>query len=242
MRNPRSWPLFAALVLLVPGLRAQQMTAPPASRPDSAAPRRAYEEQRAALVKALQEAQDQLVQLRVERVQLEARVDSALAHTLARRAELLLLSPEQTALLALDSALALAQDAMLAQRDRMQALGEAVRHRTGAVLVVLLRADSAPPGALGPVALEVDGVGAAERAYSAISAGALQHGAVDELYRAEVLPAAHAVTLTATVAGHAVRAEVTVAVESAAVTYVQFTVRDGQVAPRTWTSRGTPPF
>lgn len=116
---------------------------------DSAAQQQAYEGQRGALVKELQDTQDKLGDLRSQRVRLEARIENVLAETMQKRTQQLLVSKEETALLQLDGVLANAQDNMVAQRDRMRALGDAVRRRAGAVLVVTLRADSAAPGSLG---------------------------------------------------------------------------------------------
>lgn len=220
-------------------VRAQQPTQAPA---DSVTQQQAYESRRAALVKELQATQDQLSQLREERVALEARVDSALALTLEKRASMLLMSPEQNALVRLDATLSSAQDEMLAQRDRMQALGDAVRARAGALLVVLFRADSAQGAALGPVALSVDDAPAVTRTYSATAADALRQGAVDQLYRSEVLPTTHTVSASVTIGGQTVTQGLNVNAQRETVTYVQFTIRNGQLVPSTWTSQGTAPF
>lgn len=227
------------LVMAPVAARAQQPAQAPA---DSVTQQQAYEARRAALVKQLQETQDQLSQLREERVALEARVDSALALTLEKRASMLLMSSEQNALAQLDATLSSAQDEMLAQRDRMQALGDAVRQRAGAVLVVLFRADSAQGASLGPVALAVDDAPAATRTYSATAAEALQQGAVDQLYRSEVLPTTHTVSASVTIAGQTVTQGLNVNARRETVTYVQFTIRNGQLVPSTWTSQGTTPF
>ncbi|HEY9479581.1 MAG TPA: hypothetical protein VIP79_05810 [Gemmatimonadaceae bacterium] len=203
---------------------------------------RVYEERRAQLVQQLQEAQSELSELRSDRVRVEARVDNAYAESLQRRAQLLLMSPEQSALLQLDSMLASAQDRMQDQRDRMQSLGDAVRRRSGAVLVVLLGADSLPPGGLGAVKVVLDSSGAIDRGYSQLAVEALQHGAVDEIYRGEVLPTSHDVWITAAIGGQQVERRVSVTASEGVVTYLQFSVRNGQLVPRTWTSRGTSPF
>ena len=200
-----------------------------------------YEAQRAALVKQLQSTQDQLSQLRSQRVALEAEIDNALAQATEKRASQLLMSSEQDALVKLDRTLAEAQDNMQAQRDRMSALGDAVKRRTGAVLVVLLRADSttAAPSAS---ELSLDGGPPDTRTYSAVATQALQQGAVDELFRGAVLPVAHTVDVKVTLGGQPVAGRVTVDAKSDVVTYLEFVVRNGQVVPRTWTSQGTTPF
>ena len=203
---------------------------------------RVYEERRAQLVQQLHEAQSELSELRSDRVRVEARVDNVYAQSLERRARTLLMSPEQSALLQLDSMLASAQDRMQDQRDRMQALGDAVRRRSGAVLVILLGADSLPDGGLGAVKVVLDSSGTIDRGYSQIALEALQHGAVDEIYRGEVLPTSHEVWMTATIGGQPVERRVSVAVKEGTVTYLQFSVHNGQLVPRTWTSRGTSPF
>lgn len=203
---------------------------------------RVYEERRAQLVQQLNEAQSELSQLRSDRVRVEARVDNVYAKSLEQRARTLLMSPEQNALLQLDSMLASAQDRMQDQRDRMQSLGDAVRRRTGAVLVVLLGADSLPDGGLGSVKVVLDSAGTVERDYSQVAIEALQHGAVDEIYRGEVLPTSHDVWITAAIGGHEVERRASVEVAEGMVTYLQFSVRNGQIVPSTWTSRGTSPF
>jgi hypothetical protein len=201
-----------------------------------------YEERRAQLVQQLREAQSELSELRSDRVRVEARVDNAYAQSLEQRARMLLLSPEQGALLQLDSMLASAQDRMQEQRDRMQSLGDAVRRRSGAVLVVLLSADSLPAGGLGDVKVVIDSSGAISRGYSPIAIEALQHGAVDQIYRGEVLPTSHDVWLIASIGGQQVERRVSIAAKEGTVTYLQFSVRNGQLVPSTWTSQGTSPF
>jgi hypothetical protein len=211
-------------------------------RADSAAQENAYDARRAAMVKELQDTQNKLSELRSQRVRLEARIENVLAATMQRRTQQLLLSKEQTALLQLDGVLASAQDNMMAQRDRMRSLGDAVRRRTGAVLVVMLRADSTPPGTLGEASLQIDNVVATTRSYSQTAALALQTGAVDPLFRSEILPATHTIELRLSLGGQSVTQGLNVNAAAATVTYVQFTVRDGQLVPTTWTSRGTTPF
>jgi hypothetical protein len=211
-------------------------------RADSAAQEDAYDARRAVMVKELQDTQNKLSELRSQRVRLEARIENVLAATMQRRTQQLLLSKEQTALLQLDGVLASAQDNMMAQRDRMRSLGDAVRRRTGAVLVVMLRADSTPPGTLGEASLQIDNVVATTRSYSQTAALALQTGAVDPLFRSEILPATHTIELRLSLGGQSVMQGLNVNAAAETVTYVQFTVRDGQLVPTTWTSRGTTPF
>jgi hypothetical protein len=80
------------------------------------------------------------------------------------------------------------------------------------------------------------------RTYSAIATQALSQGAVDELFRSAVLPVAHTVDVKVTVNGQPVTARANVTAQVNVVTYLQFTVRNGQVVPNTWTSQGTTPF
>lgn len=209
---------------------------------DSAAQAQAYEARRGALVKELQDTQDKLGDLRSQRVQLEARIENVLAQAMQKRTQQLLVSKEETALLQLDGVLANAQDNMVAQRDRMRALGDAVRRRAGAVLVVTLRADSAGPGSLGTASLQIDNVVASTRTYTPALEAALQTGAVDPLFRSEVLPSTHTVELTLVLAGQSLKQSLNVDALTETVTYIQFTVRNGQLVPSTWTSRGTTPF
>ena len=238
MRIERTWCVALALSMSAPGmLRAQ--TATPA---DTSLGAQAYEARRAELVKELQGTQDQLSQLRGERVQLEARIDNALALSSQRRARELLMSNEQDALLKLDAVLNSAQESMLAQRDRMRSLGDAVRRRTGSVLIVLLRADSGQTLSLGAAELKVDDGTALQRSYSATAAGALQQGAVDMLFRSEVLPTTHMVKLQLALGGQPVTQTVNVDAKGETVTYVQFAIRGGQLVPSSWTSQGTTPF
>lgn len=232
--------LVLTVGLLMPAVAQAQQT--DSMRADSAAQQQAYENRRGTLVKELQDTQDKLSDLRSQRVRLEARIENVLAETMQRRTQQLLVSKEQTALLQLDGVLASAQDNMVAQRDRMRALGDAVRRRAGAVLVVTLRADSAAPGSLGDASLQIDNMVATTRTYSQAAVQALQTGAVDPLYRSEVLPSTHTVELHLTLAGQPVVQGINVNAVAETVTYVEFTVRNGQLVPTTWTSRGTTPF
>src|SRR5262249_41986685 len=184
--------VLSLLALLVPAAAFAQ------TKTDSATMEKAYEEKRAALLKDLQTTQDSLGSLRSQRVRLEARIDNVLAQSTASRAQQLMLSGDLNALLQLDAVLAQAQDNMTQQRDRMVALGDAVRKRSGAVLVVLFRADSAPVGAASSVQLTIDNAPAATHDYTSSMATALSQGAVDELYRADMLPTVHTVQASAT--------------------------------------------
>ena len=236
----RDYLLVMTFGLGLPAVASAQQT--DSIKADSASQEQAYEAKRGALVKDLQDTQDKLGDLRSQRVRLEARIENVLAQTMQRRTQQLLVSKEETALLQLDGVLANAQDNMVAQRDRMRALGDAVRRRAGAVLVVTLRADSAGPGSLGNASLEIDNVVASTRTYTVATEQALQTGAVDPLFRSEVLPSTHTVELSLVFGGQTLKQGLNVETLTETVTYIQFTVRNGQLVPSTWTSRGTTPF
>jgi hypothetical protein len=235
MPTPRLRWLLLALMLAAPAAaRAQDTTQSPS--------RQAYDARRQQLVEELQQTQEQLSQIRAQRVALQARIENFVATSMQQRAQQLLMSNEQTALQQLDAMLSSAQDNLTSQRDRVRSLGEAVRRGTGAVLVILLRADSSQAQTLGALELMVDSAVAATRTYTATANSALQVGAVDQLFRADVLPTPHSVKLQITVNGSPLTQTVEVPAQSETVTYLQFAVRNGQLVPTTWTSKGTTPF
>ena len=203
----------------------------------------AYAQKRQELVKELEEAQRALADLRGQRVQLQARIENVIANMMQQRAQALLMSNEMNALQQLDAVLTSSQDNLLAQRDRFTTISDAVRRRSGAMLVVLLRADSSTTSQLlNQATLSVDNAQVESRNYTVMSNNAMSMGAVDQLYRANVLPTAHTVTIQLTVNGQPQTQTVNVAAQGETVTYVQFAVRNGQVVATTWTSRGTTPF
>ena len=224
------------------GLLAAPPVAAGAQAPERTPQQAAYEQRRAQLTREIEETQRHLTELRTQRVALQARLENAIARDLQNRTQQLLMSEEQGALRGIDSILVLAQDNLIDQRKRFRALGDAVRRRTGAVLVVLLRADSSAAQALGGVELSVNNGVVATRSYSAEANRALTMGAVDQLYRSDVLPTRHAVRVQVTVNGQPLTQSVDVNAQGETVTYVQFAVRNGQLVPSTWTSRGTTPF
>ena len=202
-----------------------------------------YKERRAQLVKELENTQQQLGEVRGQRLQLQARIENVIAQIMQQRTQTLLLSNEASSLQQLDAILTASQDNLLAQRDRFSAIGDALKRRAGSVLVVLLRADSVPAQqALSSASLSIDNTPAESRTYSVTANNALFMGAVDQIYRANVLPTAHSVTLQATVNGQPLTQTVNINAAGESVTYVQFAVRNGQLIPTTWTSRGTTPF
>jgi septal ring factor EnvC (AmiA/AmiB activator) len=209
----------------------------------SDAAQQAYRDKREQLLKELEQTQQQLADIRNQRVELQARIEAVIAQMMQQRAQQLLLSNETNALQQLDAMLTSSQDNLLAQRDRFLAIGDAVRRRTGAVMVVLMRADSSTSAQeIGAVTLTIDGAAADTRTYTTASNEALRIGAVDQLYRANVLPASHTVSLNVTVGGQTLTQQVNVTAATEAVTYVQFALRNGVLTPTTWSSRGTTPF
>ena len=204
----------------------------------------AYQSKRQELVKELQQAQAQLADIRSQRVQLQARIENVIAQMMQQRAQALLMSNEMNALQQLDAMLTSSQDNLVEQRDRFTTIANAVRRRSGSVLVVLLRADSSagPSQILGAAALQVDNAPVENRNYTVTSNGALRMGAVDQLYRGDVLPTSHTVSINVTVNGQPMTQTMNVSAAGETVTYVQFAVRNGQVVATTWTSRGTTPF
>ena len=204
----------------------------------------AYKQKREELVKELEQAQAQLADIRAQRVQLQARIENVIAQMMQQRAQALLMSNEMNALQQLDAMLTSSQDNLVEQRDRFTTIANAVRRRSGSVLVVLLRADSStgPGQILGATTLNVDNAPVESRTYTVTANGALRMGAVDQLYRADVLPTSHTVAINITVNGQPMTQSVNVSAAGETVTYVQFAVRNGQVVPTTWTSRGTTPF
>lgn len=202
----------------------------------------AYRSKREQLMKELEQTQSQLTEVRGQRVQLQTRIEAVIAQMMKQRAEALLLSNETAALQQLDAVLTSSQDNLLAQRDRFASISDAVRRRTGAVLVVLLRADSSGTQSLTAASVSVNGAAVDTRTYTAAASNALGVGAVDQLYRSGVLPTQHTVSLSVTVNGAPVTSDIAVTASPETVTYVQFAVRNGQVTATTWASRGTTPF
>ena len=201
-----------------------------------------YKARREQLAKELEATEKLLADTKAQRVQLQARVENLIAQAMQERAQTLLLSNEQTALQQLDALISTSQDNLLAQRERFAALSDAVAARTGATLIVLLRADSSGAQTVQSAVVTVDSVAGQPRTYSAQASNALSRGAVDQVYRAPVVAANHSVAIQVTVDGRPVAGSATVPAARQAVTYVQFVVRNGQVTSSTWTSRGTGPF
>lgn len=218
---------------------ALTFAAPLSARAQSDADYKAKKEQ---LSKELEATQKALADAKGQRAQLQARVESLIAQAMQERAQALLLSNEQTALQQLDALLSTSQDNLSAQRDRFALLSDAISTRSGATLVILLRADSSQAQNVQAATATVDSVAAQPRTYNAKASGALARGAVDQLYRAPVVPADHSVTVQITVDGRTLTSSANVAAAKQATTYVQFVVRNGQVTSTSWTSQGGGPF
>ena len=202
----------------------------------------AYKAKREQLAKELEQTQKELADAKGQRAQLQARVESLIAQAMQERAQALLLSNEQTSLQQLDALLSTAQTNLASQRERFSLISDAVNARTGATLIVLLRADSSQTGSVQSAVVTVDSVASQPRTYSGQASGALARGAVDELYKSPVVPADHAVSVQISVDGKTLTSSTTVPTTRQAVTYVQFLVRNGQVTSSTWTNKGTGPF
>jgi hypothetical protein len=209
----------------------------------AAAAEQEYLTKRQAELNDIRSAERKLAELRSERIKLESRVESVAAKASEARASQLLLSHETTALRSLDSVLTASQDNLLAQRDRFLSLGEAVRRRAAAELVVVIRVDSsAQVQRIDNISVQVDSAPAVVRHYTAGAVDALNAGAVDEAYHSNVLPATHTISATAVVNGASLTKAANVDVPTAAITYVQFAVRNGQLVLSTWSNRsGTSP-
>src|SRR5688572_5535663 len=127
-----------------------------------------YKARREQLAKELEATQKALAEAKGQRAQLQARVESLIAQAMQERAQALLLSNEQTALQQLDALLSTSQGNLGAQRDRFATLSDAIASRSGATLVVLLRADSSQSQQnVQSAVVTVDSVAAQPRTYNA---------------------------------------------------------------------------
>ena len=230
------WSVVLGLVGLVgTAARAQQSSSPP---PDSTNTQ-TYSDRRKAILDDIKSSQRKLDDLRVERLQLESRVEAVAGKVAEQRVNTLLMSHETYALRQLDSLLTVSQDVLLAQRDRFLTLGDAVRRRAGAELIIVFRADSASTltQRIDSVSVRIDDGAGATRAYSLLANSALASGAVDELYRSNVLPSPHTVSVTVGLNGGTQSQSVRVDAAAGASTYVQFAVRNGQLVQATWSNK-----
>jgi hypothetical protein len=231
MRRATTWSV--ALLLGVVGGQAGAQTATPPDTTNT----QTYSERRKAILDDIKASQRKLDDLRVERLQLESRVEAVAGKVAEDRVNTLLMSRETYALRQLDSLLTVSQDVLLSQRDRFLTLGDAVRRRAGAELIIVFRADSgASSQHIDSVSVRIDDGAGVSRQYSLLANTALANGAVDELYRSNVLPSPHSVTVVAGINGQTQTQSLHVDAAAGASTYVQFAVRNGQLVQTTWSS------
>jgi hypothetical protein len=179
---------------------------------------------------------DSLEAARRQRLALEAQVERQLASGIAERARTLAMSNEAAALQRLEALLDSAQARLLAQRDRIRVLRDAARLGDKAILVVLVRSDVAPDGELGASVL-LDGAQAKMTAIPAERTRSMGSGTAEELYRGEVTPSTHRVTLAVTGRGLNLTESLSFPVNPREVRYVEFAIRSGRLVPTTWTAR-----
>jgi hypothetical protein len=232
MRRAIIWTVVPLLGVVGSHVRAQSSTPPDTTNTQP------YTERRKAILDDIKSSQHKLDDLRVERLQLESRVEAVAGKVAEQRVNTLLMSRETYALRQLDSLLTISQDVLLAQRDRFLTLGDAVRRRAGAELVIVFRADSAPAlQRIDSVSVRIDDGAGTARRYSMLANSALANGAVDELYRSNVLPAPHQVTVVVGFGGQTQTQSARIDAAAGASTYVQFAVRNGQLVQTTWSNR-----
>jgi hypothetical protein len=71
-------------------------------------------------------------------------------------------------------------------------------------------------------------------------AKSLLAGSADELYRGEVTPQEHKIVVSVAARGLSVSEVVTMPMALGEIRYVEFAIKNGQLVPTSWTSRGTP--
>jgi hypothetical protein len=235
MTRAITWSVVLLVGVVGTAARAQQSSSPP---PDSTNTQ-TYSDRRKAILDDIKSSQRKLDDLRVERLQLESRVEAVAGKVAEQRVNTLLMSHETYALRQLDSLLTVSQDVLLAQRDRFLTLGDAVRRRAGAELIITFRADSASTltQRIDSVSVKIDDGAGSSRVYSLLANSALASGAVDELYRSNVLPSPHTVSVTVGLNGGMQTQSVRVDAAAGASTYVQFAVRGGQLVQATWSNK-----
>ncbi len=201
-----------------------------------------YQQKRAELMKQLDSTQHAFSQLQQQRLHMAAQIENVMSEVAEARAQTLALSSEQNTLKQIDSLLLATQDNLAGQRDRLTTLGNAVRDRAGAMLVVLFRSDSSGGTPVQSATLSIDGGSTSQRTYSDVANSAMKIGAVDEVFRGNVLPVSHTLTFVANVNGKPLTSTATVSASGQSVTYIQFALRNGQLVETSWSSRGTTPF
>jgi hypothetical protein len=216
--------LALALAALSVSASAQQKPTPP-PKEDAA--------------KALKALQDQIDLTRKQRLELEAQAERTLSIEVGERAKRLAMGGEAGALQKLEFLLDSAQARLLVQRDRIRLLKDAsATNQQTAVLVVLLRADALPAGEMS-AAVWMDGKETRTVNFTADRAKSVAAGAADELYRADIAPAAHTVLLQFAARGLVAGETIAIPAAPNQVTYVEFVIKARKMTATTWTSRAT---
>lgn len=181
---------------------------------------------------------DSLEAARRQRLALEAALERELAAGIAERAKSLGLGDDAAALPRLEAMLDSAQARLRVQRDRLQMLRDAATTTEKVVLVVLFKAEDALEGDMNAVVV-IDGEQHRLQAMTPELMASLRGGAAHELYRGEVAPVEHKVSVSVTGRGLTVGETVALPISPREVRYVEFTLRGGRLVHNTWTS-GTP--
>lgn len=219
-------PLLLSLLLCLPLAAQQKPTQPPPSEKDAA--------------KALRTLRDQIETMRKQRLELEAQAERTLSIEVGERAKRLAMGGEAGALQKLEFLLDSAQARLIVQRDRIRVLKDvASTNERAAVVVVLIRADALPAGAM-TAALAVDGNPMRTVRFTPERAKAVVAGAADELYRAEIAPTGHTLKLDVTGQGLTAGESITIPAAPNQVTYVEFVIKARKMTASTWTNRATP--
>lgn len=182
--------------------------------------------------------QDSLDAARRQRMALEATLERQLATGTVERARALAISNEANALQQLEALLDSAQARLVLQRDRIRLLKDAVNQTDKAYLVILFRADALPAGTVDVLAV-VDGESQKIFTLSGERVRTLAAGAAEEVFRSEVTPTAHRLSLSVAGRGLAVAAPFSVAAAPREVRYVEFSLKGGRLVATTWTARAS---
>ncbi len=182
--------------------------------------------------------QDSLDAARKARLALEAAVERQLATTMVERARTLAMSNEATALQQLETLLDSAQGRLLVQRDRIRLLRDAATRTDKAILVILVRVENAPAGSF-DVAVALNGENQPPVNIAGARARALAAGGAEEVYRAEVVPSEHRISVSIVGPGISATAPITFPTALREIRYVEFSLKAGRLVPTTWTSRAS---
>lgn len=182
--------------------------------------------------------QDSLDAARKARLALEAAVERQLATTMVERARTLAMSNEATALQQLEALLDSAQGRLLVQRDRIRLLRDAATRTDKAILVILVRVENAPAGSF-DVAVTLNGENQPPVNIAGARARALAAGGAEEVYRAEVVPSEHRISVSLVGPGISATAPIAFPTALREIRYVEFSLKAGRLVPTTWTSRAS---